>query len=94
MSIDTILDLTRLPVRARIEPREERNRHQLVLGRLVLVLKQACRSLDAWPAQVVVVAELVVVLAFLDVVEGGLGDVEGWVEAAGAGVPLYSLVIR
>ncbi len=89
MSINTILNLTPLPIRARIEPRQERNGDQLVLGGPVLVLESACGTLGAGPAQVVVVAQLVVVAALLDGVEGCLGDVQGGVEAAGAGVPFW-----
>ena len=89
MSINTILHLTPLPIGARIEPRQKRNGNQLVLGGPVLVLESACGTLGAGPAQVVVVAQLVVVAALLDGVEGCLGDVQGGVEAAGAGVPFW-----
>ena len=90
MSINTILNLTPLPIRARIEPRQKCNGDQLVLGRPVLVLKGAGGALGAGPAQVVVVAQLVVVAALLDGIEGGLRDVQGGIEAAGAGVPFWT----
>jgi hypothetical protein len=89
MPINTILHLTALPVRARIKARQEGNGHQLLLGGPVLVLKHAGGALGARPAQVVVVAEFVVVAALLDVVEGRLRDLEGRVQAAGAGVPFW-----
>jgi hypothetical protein len=88
MPINTILHVTALAVRARVEARQEGNGDQLLLGGPVLVLKHAGGALGARPAQVVVVAEFVVVAALLDVVEGRLRDLEGRVEAAGAGVPL------
>lgn len=89
MTINTILHLTPLPVRARVQPRQKGNGNQLLFRRPVLVLKHAGGALGARPAQVVVVAELVVVAALLDVVEGRLGYLEGRVDAAGAGVPFW-----
>ncbi len=95
MPVNTILHLTPLPIRARIEPRQKRNGDQLVFGGPVLVLEGAGGALGAGAAQVVVVAELVVVAALLDGVEGCLGDLQGGVETAGAGVPLggFSFVV-
>lgn len=88
MPINAVLDIALLPVGAGVEARQEGDGDQLVLGRAVAVLKQAGAALAAGPAQVVVVAELVVVFAFLDVVERCLGDLQRGVEAARAGFPL------
>lgn len=74
MPIDAIPHLTVLPVRTRVEARQERDGHQLVLGRLVLVLKCAGVPVNARPAQVMVVAELVMVSPLPDVVERCLVD--------------------
>ena len=87
MPINTILDIAILSIRAGVEASQKGNGDQLVLGRLVPVLKHAGVALAAGAAQIMVVAELVVVPALLDVVQRGLRDLEGRVEAAGAGVP-------
>lgn len=88
VSINTILDIAVLSIRAGVEASQKGNGDKLVRGRLVPVLKHAGVALAAGAAQVMVVAELVVVSALLDVVQRGLGDLEGGVESAGAGVPM------
>lgn len=77
VSINTILDIAVLSIRAGVEASQKGNGDKLVRGRLVPVLKHAGVALAAGAAQVMVVAELVVVSALLDVVQRGLGDLEG-----------------
>lgn len=88
VAVDAVLHLARLSVRAGVEARQQGDGRQLVLGRLVPVLKHAGRALAAGPAQVVVVAELVVVFALLDPVQRRRRDLEQRVEAARAGFPV------
>lgn len=80
--------LTVLAVGAGILTSQDGNGVNLFRIGLVVVHKVATVALGTWPAQKVVVAELVRVLALLDSVHDGDIDNDGLVEAAHAGVPV------
>lgn len=96
MPINAILNPTPLPFRARSQPGQVRQRHQLPRTGPILVLELAIVSLDAGPTQVVIVAELlgepalaVTALASpSDGPEGIVGDFEGRVKTARARDPV------
>lgn len=80
-----------LAVRARVLPRQDRNGINLLGVGLVDVHKVAAVALGAGPAEEMVVAKLVSVLALLDGIHDGDVDDNGFVEAARAGVPVRLL---
>lgn len=76
MAVNAIFHVALLPVGAGIEARQKGDSNQLVLGRLVPMLKHAGGTLAAGTAQIMIIAEFVVVFAFLDIVQRGLGYLE------------------
>lgn len=64
--VNTVLGIAVLPERAGIQPRQPSNRIEFITRGPVIVHKRAAITLGARPAEEVVVAELVAVLALLD----------------------------
>jgi len=82
MTIDTILHFALLSAFAGIETRQEGYRIDLVLRRLVLVLEAARVTLGAGASQIVIVAQLVAVLSFLDAIQCGLRYLERGIQSS------------
>ena len=70
-----------------LEAREECDGIDFILGRLVLVLKAARISLGAGAAQVVVVAQLVIIPSSFDALQGRLGNLDGRIEPTRSRAP-------
>lgn len=71
MTIYAVLDVALLPLTTGVEARQKRNGNLLLLRWLVLVLKVTRIALGAWPTQVMVVAEFVVIFSLFDIVQSG-----------------------
>lgn len=87
VSIDTVLDLAILAVRARIEAGEECNCVDLVFRRSVLVLEAAGVTFGTWASQIMIVAELAAVFSFFDTVQCCLRNLNRRVYAAQSRIP-------
>lgn len=87
MSVNAILHITVLSVSTWIQPSQKRNGDLLVVCWPVLVFKAARVALGAGAAKIVVVAQLGIVFAFLDVVQRRLVHMERRVDSTRSGVP-------
>lgn len=85
--VNTKLQFTVLTIQTWVESCQIRNRFQIFVGGLVLVLKTAFIALGAWPAEVMVIAEFVVCGSAFDFIEDCCVDGDWGIETAGTGDP-------
>lgn len=89
MTVNAILQLTILPIRARIKPGKEGNGFFLLFGRLVVVLEAAIVAFGTRTPQIVVVAQLIVFFSGLDLVHNCFRIQDRRVEASRPRVPSW-----
>lgn len=87
MTINAVLELTVLPIRARVEAGKEGNGFFLLLRGLVVVLKAAIIAFGTWAPQIMIVAKLIVFFPGLDLVHNCFGIHNRGIEASRSWVP-------
>ena len=76
MTVDAVLHITILTIRAWVQTRKEGDGVELILGRVVLVFEGTIATLGARTTEEVVVAKFVVIFSFFDVLQDNLVDVD------------------